>query len=388
MFRCCAWRVLKRGCMPIIDINIPPSSIEIDDLYDVYNQKSYASYVLFRNLYDFPERVSEPLKFATYLNLFSRPKFYVGYEQYESISLKFCEYLKLIRADFSLLPTAKILSLGDVVSNEISFLHHKYGRKKNTWYFKEAYLKNTCHFERGGYSGWSESVLSDSPFSLCDDDLIYYQSLRDGYSKNQMSKYNQASIEIGNEFDVSEFIFIPLQVDSDSVQAHNNFRSYWDVLLKIVEYCIDHNINVVLKRHPMCTSSSFDGFYSKIKDNNLVRFSNASVYSLIDKCTAVCTMNSGVGYEALLAGRKVFTFGLSDYSSLTIQIKNESDIPKLLDYKTSFDSDLIKVGMMRLIKRYQVNFDDAESFFRVVLRALALREIHNQGWADPYSPSK
>ena len=64
---------------------------------------------------------------------------------------------------------------------------------------------------------------------------------------------------------------------------------------------------------------------SKIKDANLKKrqiywIDDISIHQLLESCMAVFTVNSGVGLEAILHRKKVFTFGNADYSSISTKI--------------------------------------------------------------------
>ena len=73
---------------------------------------------------------------------------------------------------------------------------------------------------------------------------------------------------------------------------------------------------VVVKQHPDVLSGRRAGYFGDLEPTAQVSLVARAVnpWSLLDLCDAVYTVSSGLGLEALIAGRRVVTFGASFYS--------------------------------------------------------------------------
>jgi hypothetical protein len=79
---------------------------------------------------------------------------------------------------------------------------------------------------------------------------------------------------------------------------------------------------VVIKRHPLCKSNEVTSVLEKLSKSSSVIISEADIYKIIPNCKAVLTVNSGVGLEALIMGKKVFTTGCAEYSPVSTELHN------------------------------------------------------------------
>ena len=79
----------------------------------------------------------------------------------------------------------------------------------------------------------------------------------------------------------------------------------------------ERDIAVVMKPHPVNRKSMAP--FEKLADGHTVFWSEAHVYDLIAHATGVYTVNSGVGFEALLHLKPVVTFGKVEYDCVSFQ---------------------------------------------------------------------
>ncbi len=181
------------------------------------------------------------------------------------------------------------------------------------------------------------------PFSLVFDDLgIYYNPLKESrieriLNKNKfdnnilseaeflikqiiiskISKYNlreNINFKIDN-ISYPKTILVVGQVDDDASIKLGGFGMNNEILLKKVKKN-NPNSYIIYKSHPDVNSGNRKGHLS---DEFLNKFCNLSlkdtdIFSLISMVDEVHTITSLVGFEALLQGKKVFTYGLPFYS--------------------------------------------------------------------------
>ncbi len=111
------------------------------------------------------------------------------------------------------------------------------------------------------------------------------------------------------------YIFFPIQIPTDqSIQFFSDV-SVLDVLTSLIEWARSSGVAVVLKSHPANRKSMIP--FEALVDGHTVFISSANVKDLIEHSEAVYTINSGVGFEALLQLKPVVTFGRVEYDCVT-----------------------------------------------------------------------
>lgn len=111
------------------------------------------------------------------------------------------------------------------------------------------------------------------------------------------------------------YIFFPLQIPTDQSILFFSDSSEASVLAELVAWAKKRDVAVVLKPHP-ANMKSMKPFAAMV-DNVHVFYSEANVKDLIEYAQAVYTINSGVGFEALLQLKPVVTFGRVEYDCVS-----------------------------------------------------------------------
>lgn len=111
------------------------------------------------------------------------------------------------------------------------------------------------------------------------------------------------------------YIFFPIQIPTDqSIQLFSDF-SVMDVITALIDWARTAQVAVVLKPHPANRKSMIP--FESLADGQTVFMSDANIKDLIEHSSAVYTINSGVGFEALLQLKPVVTFGRVEYDCVT-----------------------------------------------------------------------
>ena len=121
------------------------------------------------------------------------------------------------------------------------------------------------------------------------------------------------------------FIFFALQVVSDTVARLAKISSY-ELLEHLPTLAQKHEINFVIKRHPLCENSDLEAKLAEISQYPEISVVNDHIHDIISNSIGVLTVNSGVGFEALTLGKSVITTGISDYKKLTLFASNLTDL--------------------------------------------------------------
>ncbi len=185
-----------------------------------------------------------------------------------------------------------------------------------------------------------------SPYSLVIDDLgIYYdssstsslelliaepltaadfkraQSLIELWRSSEVSKYNSApSISLARlqELGIKDkFILVADQTDGDlSIEYGQASRESFKQMIETA--LLNHpDKQIVVKTHPECVGGKKKSCFNDawLKDSRIVLLSiQVHLPSLFRNCSAVYTVTSQAGFEALLWGLPVYTFGMPFYA--------------------------------------------------------------------------
>lgn len=158
-------------------------------------------------------------------------------------------------------------------------------------------------------------LMSDSAISHADRDLKEIKSdLEGGETKHAQSRHR------GGDRVKSEYIFVPLQTPKDEVIVEHSPHSVVEFIKIVTEAANAAKRHVIFKVHPYAMNNlhiraavlyaNYSSSYVTVRDGH--------VTDLILGSDAVVCQNSGVGFEALLLGRPVFTTGECDYSQATV----------------------------------------------------------------------
>lgn len=130
------------------------------------------------------------------------------------------------------------------------------------------------------------------------------------------------------------YIFIPLQLKDDlNTQLHSKYKSPLDFLHQVVPQVLKKGFNVVIKGHPAAVARS----YNLIAESEALAYAETlgdkvrviprnikplqSIY-VVSQAAAVLTINSSVGFEAILLGKPVLLAGAACFDINGILQKN------------------------------------------------------------------
>ena len=96
-----------------------------------------------------------------------------------------------------------------------------------------------------------------------------------------------------------------------------------------------------------------------------------SLHQLIAKSSAVYTINSSAGFEALLHGKRVFTTGHCDYHWATTTLKTDEDIKNSVTLiEQPVDKDRIIKFLHYCFNHYFMNVNDEKSIEQKIQKAV------------------
>lgn len=254
--------------------------------------------------------------------------------------------------------------------------YHSYGDGPNIWRIKETPIAGWYSVDETGYSGWSSFARFPERYAEgvagmnAASSIEFVNRIRTQLREKNESKYKQTL----QAFDVrTPYVYFPLQVLSDPVSQFYRLDCL-DVLGRAAEIAERTGITLVVKRHPLCESPVVDDALKKLTARfSRVVVSQASVHQHLENCQSVIVANSGVGMEALLYFKPVFTFGSSEYELATQPIHSLDEVE--LAFAPVFDDVRARCAkfMAYYLQKCCFSIHDPKSVERIV--DIAIRSI-------------
>jgi capsule polysaccharide export protein KpsC/LpsZ len=242
-----------------------------------------------------------------------------------------------------------------IETDGIFLSHHTNFKNKNIWNIKKGYINGYLNFDRHGYSGWAEIADSEKLFHESQEveyskALAFFEKFANDYINGDRSKIKQSTVG----FDLNTpYVFVAGQRPHDTVAQHSKIDTV-QLMKDVINAYKDTNYKVVVKVHPLEIGRA--GRYSFLDNNPNVIVTDASIHTIIPKCTAVYTVNSGVGFEALLHRKRVFTSGHCDYHWVTTVLENKNDVIKsIVHLDEKIDEEALIKFVYYMLNIYFVN---------------------------------
>ncbi|MBX9750139.1 MAG: hypothetical protein K5Q68_11035 [Roseococcus sp.] len=325
--------------------------------------------------------VEKPLAFARVLQRLRQPTWYMEYRD-RPITQAFRHGLSdaIMRLGATLVQHSN-MRRHNPDAQSIALRWHSQGRKERIFHYKEAYLPHMTHFDRDGYSGWSEiaaakkSLRAEYPEPAVAD-AFFAEDVRP-FLAQRRSKFAQSE----EAFDVEPgFVFVPLQVLNDAVIALKHEEDYLTSLGHVLGFLHARGMRLVLKRHPQCRAPEMAAFLRQMVDSQMAVSTTASIHDIIPRAQGVVTMNSGVGFEALLYEKPVVLLGRADYAEMAFALTDtrsgEAAMQKALDFLRAGEAPAgLRQHLFVMLRKYQVDSRSEDAFDRALLRALCVYHL-------------
>lgn len=221
--------------------------------------------------------------------------------------------------------------------------------------------KQVVYFERGPLPGYSMvDAFGVNAASGNPRERAFYQQYACHLAENVAIK-----IKKGEKPEGMPVLFVPFQVVEDSnIYMHSPWIRHMRQLFSLVEKLSEAypHWEFWLKEHPACNEAYPDLHEQAKKHGGKIRFVNEYPSAeLVEKATAVMTINSTVGMEALQAGKQVLVLGEALYAieGLTQPIKTESELIENFEQKALLpvDEETVKHFICYLKQDYVVPGD-------------------------------
>lgn len=115
-------------------------------------------------------------------------------------------------------------------------------------------------------------------------------------------------------------VFFPLQIPHDQSIRYFSDYEFDTVLDAVVQWGKRAGVIVKLKPHP-ANMPVMSRYMEKHAEGPWLHWCNENIHDLIADSDAVFTVNSGVGFEALLHVKPIVTFGRAEYDCITVRAR-------------------------------------------------------------------
>lgn len=210
-------------------------------------------------------------------------------------------------------------------------------------YIENGFFPNTLQIDAHGVNG-GNSIPRDANFYL---NLVDYE-VKELPTKVQVRKIKR---DYQNILLPNDYIFIPFQIPSDQqITIHSKWIKTMEEFYSLIIELADKfpNKNFVIKEHPSFRQSVIGT--RETKQNIL--FANANnTEELIKNSSLVITLNSTVGIESLLFGKRVITLAEACYNieGLVRNTNNKADLCNMIIDENWIYNEKLRLNFLRYI---------------------------------------
>lgn len=198
-------------------------------------------------------------------------------------------------------------------------------------YYKQMHLSDLFTIDPLGWGADHSKVLGPPDLQGVEPAPAeeFVGSLRLEFLQTGASKIAQPNRAESNSLP-DDYIFVPIQTPRDYVQVHHAPISCLSFVRLIADWANEWQQNVVFKLHPGlyptsdCDNEIIKAVHEYDQRSHHVFCRQANVHDLIANAKGVFTINSGVGFESLIHGKPVVTFGACDYQWVTFRATADS----------------------------------------------------------------
>jgi len=164
------------------------------------------------------------------------------------------------------------------------------------------------------------------------------------------------------------YLFVPFQTNFDTQIVYhgrwiNNMEHLFGIIYQVAESL---KIHFILKEHPSERQMDYTHLHKKAKNNPYINFANEiNTQELIQKSSAIVTVNSSVGLESLLFNKKVIVLGEAFYNINGIT-KSATTIEELKE-------------IINHLERWEIHTEDTKKFLSYILQEYLIEG----SWKNP-----
>lgn len=194
-----------------------------------------------------------------------------------------------------------------------------HGQQTPTWFFMQEFFRSVFVLDPSGW-GAGSSVYPVDCATLPPAVLGAWDDYRAAFLQGRLdSKFGQAdraawpALVARRELPEQPYIFVPIQVPDDRVVVDFSDVGMADALQAALALAKQDGCRLVVKAHPASRVRTRE--LAACIDDPCVLWTQAHVHDALAHARGVVTVNSGVGFEALLANVPLVCLGRSEYDT-------------------------------------------------------------------------
>lgn len=204
--------------------------------------------------------------------------------------------------------------------------------------FSSANILDKFSVDNGRYKDWKEKYLIQKRIELTTATAVNQQKINNYFfildvfgtkfmnlpsigNMNIITKMNEKIFRssqkpLSDEYDFlnGQYIFYPMQVSNDSQLLFNSSINNVEGIKYCIEIATKQNLNVVVKPHPTENNQEIFEQLRRMQHSYSFTITNEPTMKILEYAQEVITINSTVGLEAIILGKKISFLGKTFYS--------------------------------------------------------------------------
>ena len=271
----------------------------------------------------------------------------------------------------------------DKMGYQLAFIPHrcqvdyKVGKTKTLFYMQE-YFRWVFVVNEGGWSASADIYPLDiNTLPSADRDCfgLYRRRLRAGKLDSKFTQPERKGREQlltesvlprqqgSDKLKLRPYIFLPLQIPQDQSIRYFSDISEQEMVNALTAWARSHGVAIVMKPHP--ANRKLMKSFEQYADGENIFWSGGHVHDLISNATALYTINSGVGFEALFHLKPIVTFGKAEYDCVSFHATPDN-LDAAWDYCQEAEAGMLEIRYSKFVDwflgEYAFDMSDRETF--------------------------
>jgi hypothetical protein len=228
-------------------------------------------------------------------------------------------------------------------------------------FFMQTVFPERFTLDRQGW-GANMSFLPLPETDVTSEKLAFFDKLSER-TKSNVSKFDQPNLGRAHPKEHYDVLFV-CQLPHDETIKYHSHVSVADALAGVLTQAKLKGWTVLVKGHPINPDSMLPLKKITKQYSNAKWTEDISIHEAIKICDIVSMVNSGVGFEAMLHSKPIFTYGRSEYQSVVNYMKTLDKQPVDVIKYASFLYDFLN--------NHTLDTSDYKQFTKVLNRKIGI----------------